>query len=234
MRPLPRLLAFADDRIAALGDLGVRAAAIAAAGPAVGLVARLPGRSTDRLATLALRFVALATPPMASVFVTGRSDVAAATGAHGVILRKQDLCHPDAERSEGEGSPSSPRLTIASSQRAVVTGSEIPRYARDDIYLVRSVHTLAEAESAAADGADALVVGAIWPTSTHPDRVAAGTVLLRDVVALGVPTFAIGGVTPARAVEARGAGAWGVAAITALWDADDPYAAAMEMLQPWS
>ena len=223
MRPLPRLLAFADDRIAALGDLGVRAAAIAAAGPAVGLVARLPGGSTDRLAALALRFVAVATPPMASVFVTGRSDVAHATGAHGVILRKGDFCHPDAERNEGEGSAHHDTIPPLH----FVQG-------RDDLYVLHSIHTLAEAESAAADGADALVVGAIWPTSTHPDRAAAGTVLLRDVVALGVPTLAIGGVTPARAVEARDAGAWGVAAITALWDADDPYAAAMEMLQPWS
>lgn len=207
MRPLPRLLAFADDRIAVLEDLGVRAAAIAAAGPAVGLVARLPNGSADRLAALAQRFVALAAPPMASVLVTGRADVAAATGAHGVILRQRDLCHP--ERSEG--SPRSSRLAI-----------------------VRSIHTLAEAESAVADGADALVVGSIWSTSTHPDRAAAGTELLREVVLLGLPTFAIGGVTPARALEARAAGAWGVAAITALWDAAEPYAAAMEMLQSWS
>ena len=49
-----------------------------------------------------------------------------------------------------------------------------------------------------------------------------------------MPTFAIGGVTAARAIEARDAGAWGVAAITAVWDADDPYAAVMETLQPWS
>ena len=207
MRPLPRLLAFADDRIALLEDLGVRAAAIAAAGPAAGLVARLPAGTTDRLASLAQRFVALATPPMASVFVTGRSDVAAATGAHGLILRHADLPHP--ERSEGP-------------------------HRSSRLMLLHSIHSVAEGESAAANGADALVVGSIWPTSTHPDRTAAGTGLLRDVVALGLPTFAIGGVTPARAVEAHDAGAWGIAAIMAVWDADEPYAAAMEMLQPWS
>lgn len=207
MRPLPRLLAFADDRIAALEDLGVRAAAIAAAGPVVALVARLPGGSTDRLAALAQRFVALAAPPMASVFVTGRSDVAVATGAHGVVLRRGDLSHPE----WSERPPRSGRLTH-----------------------IRSIHSLAEAEAAAGEGAHALVVGAVWPTSTHPDRVAAGTGLLREVVTLGLPTFAIGGVTPARALEACDAGAWGVAAITALWDADEPYAAALEMVQPWS
>ena len=74
MRPLPRLLAFVDDRVAALEDLGVRAAAIAAVGPAVGLVARIPAGSADTLTALAARLVALAAPPMATVLVSGRAD----------------------------------------------------------------------------------------------------------------------------------------------------------------
>jgi thiamine monophosphate synthase len=37
-----------------------------------------------------------------------------------------------------------------------------------------------------------------------------------------------------RAAEVRDAGAWGVAAITALWRAADPAAAALAMLAPWS
>jgi thiamine-phosphate pyrophosphorylase len=42
--------------------------------------------------------------------------------------------------------------------------------------------------------------------------------------------IAIGGVTPPRAAEARAAGAYGVAAIRAVWDADDPAAAARALL----
>lgn len=202
MRPLPRLLAFTDDRIGALDDLDRRAAAIASVGPAVGLVARLPNGSTDRLATLAERFVTLATPPMASVFVTGRADVAKAVRANGVILRMGDLDVPSL------------------------------RFAQDAVVL-RSVHSLAEAESALATGADGMIVGSIWPTTTHPDRTAAGTELLRQVVSLGSPTYAIGGVTAARAAEARNAGAWGVAAITAVWDAENSYDAAMDLVTPW-
>ncbi len=95
---------------------------------------------------------------------------------------------------------------------------------------LRSVHSLAEAETAAQDGADALIVGSIWPSDTHPDLAAAGTGLLAQIVSLGVPTYAIGGVTPARAAEARAAGAWGVAAISAVWSAEHPYRTTMEIL----
>jgi thiamine-phosphate pyrophosphorylase len=44
---------------------------------------------------------------------------------------------------------------------------------------------------------------------------------------------AIGGIDAGRAREVRSAGAYGVAAIAALWDADDPAAAALELLLPW-
>ena len=100
-------------------------------------------------------------------------------------------------------------------------------------FILRSVHSEPEAEAAVRDGADALVVGTIWPSTTHAGP-AAGTSLLERVVSFGVPTYAIGGVTPARAIEARAAGAWGVAAISALWDAAAPYRVAMDMLKPWA
>jgi thiamine-phosphate diphosphorylase len=210
VRPLPRLLAFGDDRVATLDDLGVRASAIAAAGSGVALVARLPAGSTDALASLARRFVALALPPMASVLVTGRVDVASAVGANGVILRKADLA-----------------TGIA---RAILTGRQ--GHAEAAHFVLRSVHSESEAEAAARDGADALVVGTIWPSTTHAGP-AAGTGLLERVVSFKVPTYAIGGVTPARAIEARAAGAWGVAAISSLWDAAAPYRVAMDLLKPW-
>ena len=144
--------------------------------------------------------------------VTGRVDVARAVGAHGVILRKDDL---DAGRSRAN------------------YWLDVPAMRTQTHFILRSVHSEAEAEAAVADGADALVVGTIWPSTTHPTGAAAGTGLLEQVVSFGVPTYAIGGVTPARAVEARAAGAWGVAAIRALWDAAAPYRAAMDLLKPW-
>jgi thiamine-phosphate diphosphorylase len=217
---MPRLLAFSDDRVAAFEDLGVRAAAIAAAGPSVALVARLPLGSTDALASLAQRFVALAAPPMAAVLVTARMDVARAVGAHGVILRNDDLRVREVRSLDSTPSGRSPSTS---------SGQD----AQDAKWVFRSVHTESEAEAAARDGADAIVVGTIWPTATHPSQPPAGTALLERVVSFGVPTYAIGGVTPGRVAEAKAAGAWGVAAIAALWDAAAPYRVAMEMMKPW-
>lgn len=200
MKPLPRLLAYLDDDIAARADVGIALAAIAAAGPRVGLVARLPHGTTDALTTLAARAVSHARPPGARVLVTGRADVALATGAHGVVLRRHDL------------------PVAAVRDMAPACG------------LLRAVHSIEEARTAAAEGADGIIVGSIWPTASHPGTPPAGLPLLRNVAALGLPTWAIGGVTADRAREAAHAGAWGVAAIRALWDARRPYAAAQELL----
>ncbi|HJR49450.1 MAG TPA: thiamine phosphate synthase, partial [Gemmatimonadales bacterium] len=97
-----------------------------------------------------------------------------------------------------------------------------------------SVHSAAEAEDAARDGADYLLVGNVYETSSHPERPAKGLGLVRDAVGLGLPVIAIGGMDPARAAEARDAGAYGVAAIAALWWAPDPAIAALALLAPWS
>ena len=69
-----------------LPDLGIRAAAIAAAGPAVALHARDRSATAAELTRVALRLQALARPPEASLFVNGRPDLAAAIGAQGVQL----------------------------------------------------------------------------------------------------------------------------------------------------
>ena len=57
--------------------------------------------------------------------------------------------------------------------------------------------------------------------------------LVRRAAGLGKPVIAIGGIDAARAAEVRAAGAYGVAAISALWKADDPAAAALAFLEPW-
>ena len=85
-----------------------------------------------------------------------------------------------------------------------------------------------------AEGADFLLVGNVYPTTTHPGRPGAGLELVRGAAALGRPVIAIGGIDAARATEARAAGAYGVAAITALWRAADPAAAALALLAPWA
>jgi thiamine-phosphate diphosphorylase len=204
VRPLPRVLAYTNDEIARREDFGILAAALAAAGPAVALVARAPDASADALTALADRCVRLARAPEAMVLVSGRADIAAASDAHGVILRGGDIAVADARQLRRPGG--------------------LP------LLVYRSVHDLAAAEEAAQAGADALIVGTIWPSASHPGHPGAGTALLKRCAALGLPTYAIGGVTPERAREAIDCGAWGVAAISALWDAPKPYLAMVEMV----
>ena len=100
-------------------------------------------------------------------------------------------------------------------------------------WIGRSVHSLKEAEAAAGEGADFLVVGGIYASASHPDRTPAGLALVRETVRLGLPVIAIGGLDAARSAEVRDAGAYGVAAIGALWRAPDPAAATLAMLAPW-
>ena len=98
MRPLPRVHAITDTQVLALSDFGARAAAIAAAGPAVALHARDRSAGGAALAAATSRLAALARPPEAMVLVNGRPDVAAACGAGGVQLAASDLAPADARR----------------------------------------------------------------------------------------------------------------------------------------
>lgn len=204
MRPLPRLHAVTDADVIAVPDFGVRAAAIAAAGPAVALHARDRKAGGAELARVAARLLALARPPEAAVFVNGRPDVAAAVGAQGVQLAAGDLSPADARLVLGPG------------------------------WIGRSVHAVGEAEMAVAEGADFLLVGSVYETPTHPGRAAVGLGLVRAAATLGRPVIAIGGIDPARAREVCDAGAYGVAAIGALWRAADPAAATLALLAPWT
>ena len=204
MRPLPRLHAITDAGVLADPDLGIRAAAIAAAGSAVALHARDRTMETAGLVRVTQRFLALARPPEAAVFVNGRPDLARAVGAQGVQLSGSDLAVADARRVLPEG------------------------------WIGRSVHSVSEARIAVSEGVDLLLLGNIYETPTHPGHPGIGLEPLRESATLGVPVIAIGGVTPARAVEVRDAGAWGIAAVRALWEAPDPYAAAVALLEPWS
>ena len=200
-RPLPRVHAITDAAVLALPDLPVRAAALAAGGSAIALHARDRAAPVGTLAAVAARFVALARPAEAAVFVSGRADVAAAVGAHGVQLAATDLAPRDA--------------------RAVFPHA----------WVGRSVHDAAEAAEARAEAADFLIAGPVYPTASHPGRPAAGVALVEACVALGLPVIAIGGVTAERAAELRRAGAYGVAAIRGLWLAPDPARAAVAYLQ---
>jgi thiamine-phosphate pyrophosphorylase len=78
----------------------------------------------------------------------------------------------------------------------------------------RSVHSLEGAERAQVEGADFVIFGPVWESTTHPEGRPAGIETLARVAhVLRIPVVAIGGVTEARTVQCLAAGAAGYAGI---------------------
>lgn len=112
-------------------------------------------------------------------------------------------------------------------------GEGLPAAAARDMlpagsWIGRSVHSAEEARRAAAEGSDYVFLGPIWETPAHPRRAPLGP----EAIEMAQPArvIAIGGVTAARVSVCREAGAYGVAAIRAIWDAPEPKAAVERML----
>ena len=190
---LPRLHAITDERIARRSDLDDIARDLANAGGSdLAFHARGRQLSGREHYDLAVR---LSVSQTVRLFVNDRLDVALAVPAAGVQL--------------GRGSLS------VSAARALN-----PRW-----WIGKSVHDLAEAEAARTEGADYLVVGPVYATASHPGRRPLGLKRLEAIaVAMGdLPVIAIGGITAdrVRGGAIRKAGAYGIAAIRAFWDAGD-------------
>lgn len=100
-----------------------------------------------------------------------------------------------------------------------------------DFLLGRSVHSLAGARGAWQAGVNYLILGTIFPTESKPGRTAAGLGLIRQVRALGAgPLIAIGGIDHRNLAAVLEAGADGVAVVGAILGADDPAAAAAQLV----
>ena len=91
--------------------------------------------------------------------------------------------------------------------------------------------SLARARDAVAAGADYVAFGAFFPSHTKTNTRRAGTHLLRDAAALGVPRVAIGGITADNAPALVAAGADLLAIVGAVFHAPDPAAAARACLR---
>jgi thiamine-phosphate pyrophosphorylase len=99
-----------------------------------------------------------------------------------------------------------------------------------DMLISRAVHSLDDAIAAERDGADMLILGSIFASASHPGVPPLGLEALRDMAArVRTPLIAIGGITPDNASDVMRAGAAGVAAISAILDADDACAAACNL-----
>ena len=197
--PLPRLHAITDERIARRPDLDVIAAALAVGG-GTELAFHARGHKLTGLEHFELAG-RLGVRPPGRLFVNDRLDVALAVPTAGVQL--------------GHGS-----LPVSAAR------------ALNPLWWIgKSVHDLAEAEAARTEGADYLVVGPVFATASHPGRTPLGLQRLTAIAAAvdGLPVIAIGGITADRVREVKNSGAYGVAAIRALWDDVEPAEAARRM-----
>jgi thiamine-phosphate pyrophosphorylase len=156
------------------------------------------------LALLCRRLRAATRRHGALLVVNDRLDVALAVGADGVQRTHTSLPTEDLRAVAGD------RLRVGA-----------------------SVHSEAEAVAAARAGADWVVFGPVYDTPSKrrygpPQGVAA---LATVAAAVPCPVVAIGGITPERVAEVRGAGAVGVAVVSALLAADDPAVATRAFLR---
>lgn len=135
--------------------------------------------------------------------VNDRVDLALAVEADGVHLGQEDLPAPVA--------------------RALL---------RPGMLVGVSTHSVAQARTAQADGADYVAVGSMYPTDTKPDFQLVGPALVQDLrLEIRVPLIGIGGITPANTGAVIRAGADGVAVISAVCAAADPAAATRSFLE---
>ena len=142
----------------------------------------------------------------ALLFVNDRVDIALAANADGVQLGENALPLEAARQIAGDR-------------------------VRNSLLLGRSVHSVAGALKAEAQGADLLVLGTIFPTASHPGAVTGGSRIVQEVAsAVSVPFLGIGGIDATNAGEVIAQGAVGAAVITAITTAEYPAAAAADLL----
>jgi len=201
-RPLPRLFLVTDDQVVGESGFVERAAsAVAAGGPNCALQLRALRASGGRLWRLAAALKPAVEQAGATLWLNDRIDVALAVDAHGVQLGARSLQVDVGRRLLG-----------------------------DAVWIGASVHSPAAAGESLERGADVAVLGNVYSTASHPERAPLGLEPLRQAAA-GRPIVAIGGMTPERVTEVVAAGAWGVAVLSGVWQAEDVAAAVRLYLQ---
>ena len=194
---LPRLHAVTDDRVVLYGDIVPKAAAMAAAlGETLAVHLRTRELPGQAMLALARALDDVLGPHGSWLIVNDRADIARAVPARAIVTGRSGLTAADVRRA-------APGAIVG-----------------------RSVHDAAEIRTVLEEAPDFLVAGSVFATPSHPDRTPAGLEVVSAAAAGGLPVIAIGGLTAGRTTEVIAAGAWGVAAIRALWDAPDPAAAA--------
>jgi thiamine-phosphate pyrophosphorylase len=188
---LPRLHLVTDDAVLARPDFTHDALAVLdIAGPGVALHVRGPATATVDLHTAGRKLSSRARSVGALLIINDRLDVALACDAGGVHLGERAMASTRARQFIGT---------------APVLG--------------RSLHSEAQID-ALDDGTDYIFLGSILRTTSHAQAVPLGLDVLASARrSSAVPVIAIGGIGIDRIGDVMARGAWGVAMISALWNA---------------
>lgn len=101
-----------------------------------------------------------------------------------------------------------------------------------DAIIGATTKTLAQAQTAVSEGADYLGVGAIFPTTTHVETVQTSVETLTAIKkAVPIPVYAIGGLNATNVDAVKPAAVDGVAVVSAIMKADDPFSATQQLRQ---
>ena len=197
---IPVVHAITNEEVLARRDFLDRAGAIMEAmGPRGAVHLRGRGISAARLHDLAQALSLAQRNTGAWLVVNDRVDIAMTVRARGVQLTTRSMTAMDARRI-------APTLAIGA-----------------------SVHSVEEATIAARAGADWIVAGHVFETTTHPDAPGRGPALISEITsAIRVPLIAIGGIQPEHVPFLRRAGAHGVAVIRGIWSAPNAERAAID------
>ncbi len=169
-------------------------------------------------------------------------EQAVAGGVNVVQLREKDLPEEDlvelADQVRDVVDERAILLINSSCRAALETGADgihFPEDARferptDEMIAGRSVHSVAAAVKAKAQGADYVIAGPVYDTTSHPEPTPTGVKLISDIdEAVSIPVIAIGGIREAQIPEVMEAGASGIAVVSAIIESDDPQKAARHL-----
>ena len=203
MISVPRFHVVTDDHVLSdSGFLSRAAEVLEEGGAAVCLHLRGPATSGHHFYDLALHLKTVAEAAGAHLIVNDRVDVAMAVGLNAVHLGRRSL-------------------SVSETRRLVPLSS-----------IGASCHDAVEVSSAREADASWIILGNIFETASHPERLGLGLHALQEVVVLAdyVPVIAIGGVTIERVPGVLASGAWGVAVMSGVWGAESPSKASSEYI----
>jgi thiamine-phosphate pyrophosphorylase len=191
------------------GDELLKKVEAALAGGVKGVQLREKDLQAGELLKLALGLRKLTRRYGAKLLVNDRVDIALAAGADGVHLGRDSLPPGEARR-----------LVI---RNEFIGGNKL---------IGVSTHSAKEAVEAERAGADFVTLGPVYPT---PSKARYGEPLGPGALeeasgAVGIPVFAIGGVTSENAGEVLAAGAFGVAVISAILASEEPEKSARALI----